>query len=648
MQLLILLNSICDNIVKQKLKNWIENNAVTQNMVPLVTAVFIGFSLLMLFTLYSYSDNLLSLEQVIVKQSQESQKMKLNSELMELARSRTRLTSKLINLDDIFEQDEINVQLDEYANRFSRLRSELLALKVSSTEKTLLEKQNEIVKIILPAQRKSVEMAMSDDPEKEQKAKKLLYEVVLPGQGELINLFSQLIVYEQKVIDDLSISSHQSIIEMEKNSYQLIGVALLVIIVVSIVVILRIRKIQFELLNTHKTLELKVEKRTAELKTAMRSAEKAVVAKSQFLATMSHEIRTPMNGVLGMAQLLERTKLDVGQTSYVQSILSSGQLLLTIINDILDFSKLDANKVKLESVVFDFKPSCGEIVEILGAECHKKGLDLKLEYAKDVPRFLLGDSSRLRQILFNLLGNAIKFTEHGYVKLSVKCLAVHSQLADLRIEVKDTGIGIEKNKQDNLFQSFTQADDSTTRKFGGTGLGLAICKQLISLMGGQLKVESELAKGTKFYFEISLPIDKNSRLQKSLEDKKTQEAAVEFNAHVLLVEDVLINQKIARAMLENLGVSCDIAADGFEALSKWRKNNYALIFMDCRMPNMDGYEATKMIRVEEDGEKRIPVLALTANAASEDREKCMAHGMDEVILKPFQASDLSDALSRWL
>jgi len=631
-----------------QITNWIKNLPLLQNIVPLVSMVFIGFGLLMSFILYTNNQNLTNLENVIIQQAKESNKMEINSELMELARSRTRLTSKIINIEDVFEQDEINMKLDVYASQFARLRGKFIELDLSEYEQTIIDKQNSIVPIILPAQRKAVELAMSNDLDNTVKAQQLLYDVVLPGQDEMINSFSKLIDYEHKIIDELSEKSQLSIRNMNQNSYRLFGFSLFFIIFISFIVIIRIRVIQRDLFDSHNNLEKKVNKRTFELNQAMQLAKKSAIAKSQFLATMSHEIRTPMNGVLGMTQLLETTKLDKTQVNYVQSILSSGKLLLSIINDILDFSKLEENKVQLESICFDLKKLSTEVLKLLETKSDEKGLILKLDYSDDVQKYFKGDPSRLSQILFNLIGNAIKFTEKGHVKLSVHCISFDSKYSKLRIEIEDTGLGIEKDKQDNLFQSFTQADNSTTRNFGGTGLGLAISKQLVSLMGGEIAVESQYGKGSIFFFIITLPVANESEqyIQNNKEKKLITDS--KFVGHVLLVEDVLINQKIAEAMLKQMGLTCDVASDGDEAVEMWRKNTYDLIFMDCRMPNMDGYEATQIIRSEEVVNEHIPVLALTANATKEDRETCIASGMDEVILKPFQASDLSSALSEWL
>jgi len=628
--------------------NWIKNNPLLQNIVPLVTGVFVGFSLLMLFILFSYTHNLTELEDVISNQAQKSLKMELNSQLMELARSRTRLTAKIINIEDPFEQDEINMQLDIHASQFARLRSTFLELDLSEIEKSIVEKQNKIIPKILTAQRKAVELAMSGEIKKIKSAQQILYDSVLPGQGQLIDLFAEMIVYEQKLIDQLSKNAKQSVKTMNDNSYRVIGFALLLIILVSTVVVIQIKKIQRDLLNSHKNLEKTVEKRTSELKQAVLSTEKAAKAKSQFLSTMSHEIRTPMNGVLGMAQLLESTKLDEVQRGYVQSTLNSADLLLTIINDILDFSKLEENKVKLESIDLNFEQLCLDVLNLLQKKCDEKGLQLQLNYPSNLPKYITSDPSRLRQILFNLLGNAIKFTEHGHVHLSIKSTEKKNDIITLQIAIEDTGIGISSDQINNLFQSFSQANESITREFGGTGLGLSICKQLVTLMGGEIHVDSEYGKGSIFYFDITVPIAEPAKEQSKDNTHNKPEITQAFIGHILLVDDVLTNQIIAKAMLENLGVTCDIAVDGNDAIEKWASNSYDLIFMDCRMPNMDGYEATRFIRANEDENQHIPIIALTANAEEDDRKKCISDGMDDVVIKPYEKSDLTNALLAWL
>jgi signal transduction histidine kinase/CheY-like chemotaxis protein/HPt (histidine-containing phosphotransfer) domain-containing protein len=552
-----------------------------------------------------------------------------------------------------------------------------------------------------------------------------------------------------------------------------------------------------QLLDINENLEQIVASQTDELNTALRKAneandlkdeaknfaEQAAREKADFLATMSHEIRTPMNGVLGMTELLSSTSLNVIQKNYVETILSSGNLLLTIINDILDYSKLEAGKVELEIVPINLEPLLHDMLEMMNMSL-TKDIELILDYPPTVPAVFMGDPTRLSQILFNLVGNAIKFTKYG----SVSILARFDG-QNLTIEVKDTGIGITDEQKKTLFRSFIQADTSTTRIYGGTGLGLAISRSLINLMDGEITIQSEYGKGTSFtmtlglaaeikpepekifnktnilvvesnnnYFKIysdllhyyganvtqcleieslvdlllcakagepeldvhlvlisanlsaveeqkygmelrshlelkNMPIvifSRSSRkanlehyfssgftayftkpirsdlliagLKASIEHKDTTSlitkhsltnssqydaAEIQFSGHVLLVEDVLTNQIVARTMLSNMGLTVDLAEDGLQAIKQWQKKHYDLIFMDCRMPNMDGYEATRHIRSKEHSEKT-PIIALTANATEEDQIKCNEAGMDAMVTKPFRPCDLHKVLFKWL
>jgi len=542
------------------------------------------------------------------------------------------------------------------------------------------------------------------------------------------------------------------------------------------------------------SLEETVAERTAELEAAMEEAKSASRMKSEFLANMSHEIRTPMNGVIGMTELLTETALTNRQSEYADAVMESAKALLRIIDDILDFSKIEAGKLDIESTSLDLRNLVENVIAILGPKAADKGVELILRYPNNTPRALIGDPVRVGQVLNNLIGNAIKFTSDGHILVDIECRGVVDDLADIRVRVEDTGIGIASDRVDRIFEKFTQAEGSTTRKFGGTGLGLTISRTIVSLMGGELKAESELGHGSTFLFNVPmllagprevkppaseevlrgsrmLIVDDNAVNRRVLEEqfryrdvrtesvasghaalealeaarlagvpfdlalvdhqmpemdgeelgrrirdsqlydstllimltsiamevseakmrnigfraclakpirqsqlieeilrvwgesrsttpttetepaasgKEVTDTLPEVRYRVLLAEDNRINQKVAIRTLERLACEIDLAENGLEAVERASQFDYDIIFMDCQMPELDGFAATREIREQEADDQRTPIVALTANALKGDRERCVEAGMDDYLTKPLDRAQVARALETWV
>jgi PAS domain S-box-containing protein len=402
--------------------------------------------------------------------------------------------------------------------------------------------------------------------------------------------------------------------------------------------------INFIAIETDITAEKRI---IAHQEEARKKAEQMAKAKADFLAVMSHEIRTPLNGVIGNVDLLGDSDLDSEQRRQIDTIRVCGESLLALINDILDLSKVEAGRLELESVPFAPVRLVDEVVSLFADQASAKGLSLDLKPSATLSGGLEGDPTRLRQVIWNLLSNAIKFTERGSVTVQVDGGPISDGHQTIRISVSDTGIGMDTAVRERLFDAFSQGDSSTNRRFGGTGLGMAITQRIVQAMGGTIAVDSADGSGTIFTVSLRLPI---AELTDAPGTRSEMRRAITVSGHLLVAEDNPVNQALVKALLERIGCTCRVVADGAEAVTAAQEERFDLILMDCQMPGVDGLEATRRIRAWEasEGGDRLPIIALTADALRDARERCLEAGMDAFLSKPIRQAELSTGLGRFL
>ena len=410
-------------------------------------------------------------------------------------------------------------------------------------------------------------------------------------------------------------------------------------------------------IDTHileSSIRYSIERKHLEYETnaAREAALEARRTTAEFLANMSHEIRTPLNTMIGSASLLLDSSLTEDQREWMSMVHTSGEGLLSLINDILDLSRIEAGRLPIEPIPFNLESVVQEVAELVAVKATEKEIQVNVQYPEAVPRHLVGDPGRIRQVLTNLASNAIKFTHYGHVLITVECDDQSGDVADLRLAVEDTGIGIPEDKLEQIFEKFTQAHNSIPEQYGGTGLGLAISHQLVELMEGTIGVTSRMGEGSTFRFDLRLPISPaepavapaGTGSGENVRPSRTRPVS----ARVLVVEDNVFNQRVAAEMLRKLGCRVDVAANGREAVDMIQTFPYDLVFMDCQMPEMDGYEATAEIRLLEPQIKHVPIIAMTANAMQGDRERCLDAGMDDYVSKPVRMDYLTGVLNKYL
>ena len=619
--------------------------AKTTNLAVIIGATLFVITSMLLILFVSHENETKKVVNVLLDNHLSTKKMRYLSELTEFARTRTRLTSQILDSDDLFEKDEINQRLEHFAGRYAETYKQLKALPLSDAEKEKLFSQDEIVSVILPAQRKSVELAMHDDNKTRIQAKKIYYETVLPGQNKLILSFQNMIKNQQQYIEKNTL---QTIKSLHKTKQSLMLLATIIIFLIAVIVVLAIRKvnvIQSELERSRDELEQKVRERTNELMLSRDEAESANRAKSEFLSCMSHELRTPMTAILGFAQILEYdNNLDTDQQDSIQEVIKAGHHLLELINEILDLAKIESGNIDISLEAVQLDKVVSECLSLTTSMAEDNGITITAAQMDGC--IVHADRTKLKQILLNLLTNSIKYNrEQGKVKIHMDTAGDNT----LRLTVSDTGYGIADEKIEELFQPFNRLN-AVNSKIEGTGIGLAITRHLVEIMGGRIGVDSEPGTGSNFWVEFSV-----DGLQLDVQDNKnisdvlvssTENSKQTFT--VLYIEDNQANLRLVSQILNNHEkIKLITAHDAELGLELAYSHRPELILLDINMPGMNGYQVLDILQME-NKLMDIPVLAVTANAMPRDIERGKNAGFSDYLTKPFNIPLFLTTIDKYL
>jgi len=579
--------------------------------------------------------------------SSQQYKRNLLTQMYNASRERSFILLNMFRLDDPFELDELNQALSEQASLFIQAQDDFKELPLSDKEINLLDTQNKLVRENAPLQSRVAALLLTQNREN---AEQVLFEQALPGQNRVLKHIKLFLNEDSKAINNTIDTLSEGIKESGNNFFWL-GILFTVttFFIIGLVLTRSSKKEQLQLEASLKERDIFNQRLNIE----KNRAENANAAKSEFLANMSHEIRTPMNAILGMSHLALKTNLTAKQENYISKAHRAAQNLLNILNDILDFSKMESGKLEMEEIEFKLADVINNTLDNIYFIANEKNIDISIKKDNNLPNEFLGDPLRLTQVLTNLISNAVKFSaQDDRITIQISLEKYENSKFYIQFSVQDTGIGMSTEQCDKLFRPFSQGDNSITREYGGTGLGLVISHKIVELMDGKIWLESEKNVGTTFYFTASFKsVANNNEIDQSTDNTNTtevNESSTNLNgAKILLADDNLFNQEVAKEFLESNDIIVKVANDGLEVLELLKQEEFDGILMDCMMPNMDGYQATKKIR-EQEQFKDLPIIAMTANAMKGERERVIETGMNDYISKPVSPTVMFNTMEKWI